>query len=454
MTLVMLGTAPLMGVAIAIQGKLTVTFTKKASDSSAHAVAVAEEVITNFRTVRSFAAEEKEVTRFEKALQSILNVGYAKAGAQGLSLGLVTACIWAAAALAFFYGAFQVEDGKITLGEVISVFGMMLFAVIGISQALNQLPEVFKTKASFAMIAEIVERTPEIPNKGGRRLDRINGQVDLSKLRFKYPTRDALVLNDLSLSVKPGQTVALVGESGSGKSTIFALVERFYDPEGGQVLIDGVDLRELDPKWYHRQVAIVSQEPILFSGSIKENIMYGKMDATDAEVVDAARAANAHDFITGLPNGYDTLVGERGIALSGGQKQRVAIARAVLKNPKILLLDEATSALDTESEALVQQALDKLMVGRTSFIIAHRLSTVRNADVIYVLSKGEVVEQGTHKGLIAKKGHYLKLATRQLARTDADDEDLDIVGSTSGAGVSSTDDDEEEKGKERSEPAL
>lgn len=454
MTLVMLGTAPLMGVAIAIQGKLTVTFTKRASDSSAHAVAVAEEVITNFRTVRSFAAEEKEVTRFEKALQSILNVGYAKAGAQGLSLGLVTACIWAAAALAFFYGAFQVEDGKITLGEVISVFGMMLFAVIGISQALNQLPEVFKTKASFAMIAEIVERTPEIPNRGGRRLDRINGQVDLSKLRFKYPTRDALVLNDLSLSVKPGQTVALVGESGSGKSTIFALVERFYDPEGGQVLIDGVDLRELDPKWYHRQVAIVSQEPILFSGSIKENIMYGKMDATDAEVVDAARAANAHDFITGLPNGYDTLVGERGIALSGGQKQRVAIARAVLKNPKILLLDEATSALDTESEALVQQALDKLMVGRTSFIIAHRLSTVRNADVIYVLSKGEVVEQGTHKGLIAKKGHYLKLATRQLARTDADDEDLDIVGSTSGAGVSSTDDDEEEKGKERIEPAL
>jgi ATP-binding cassette subfamily B (MDR/TAP) protein 1 len=423
----MLGTAPIMGVAIGIQGKLTVTFTKKASESSAAAVTIAEEAITNFRTVRSFAAEEKELQRFRKALDHILRIGYMKAGGQGFGIGLITGCIWAAAALAFFFGSYQVDAGEITLGDVFTVFGMMLFAVLGISQALSQLPEVFKTKAAFAMIADIVERMPEIPPQGGRTLEHFNGQVELVKVSFKYPTREDIVLRDLSLSVHTGQTVALVGESGSGKSTIFSLIERFYDPQSGQVLIDGVDLKELDPKWYHKNVGIVSQEPVLFSGTIKENILYGKEDATMDEVIAAAKAANAHDFVTGLPDAYNTLVGERGIALSGGQKQRVAIARAVLKDPKILLLDEATSALDTESERFVQQALDKLMVGRTSFIIAHRLSTVRNADVIFVLHKGQVIEAGTHQGLIAQKGLYLKLATRQLAHNDREEDNDDAV---------------------------
>jgi ATP-binding cassette subfamily B (MDR/TAP) protein 1 len=426
MTLVMLGMAPIMGIAIGVQGKLTVWFTKQGSDASANAVAVAEEVITNFRTVKSFAAEEREVERFTNSLGSILSVAYKKAFLQGGSLGFTTTCIWSAAALAFLYGGVQVDKHELTLGELITVFGMMLFAVVGLSMSLTVIPEVFKTKASFALIAEVVERLPDIPFSGGSVLPApgIKGHVKLDNLSFTYPTRQVPVLQNVTIEVFPGQTVALVGESGSGKSTIFGMIERYYDPNNGRVLIDGHDIREFDPHWYHSHVALVSQEPILFSGTIEENIKYAKPHATHDEVVEAARAANAHDFIIGLPDAYLTKVGERGLSLSGGQKQRVAIARAVLKDPKILLLDEATSALDAESEHLVQQALDKLMVGRTSFIIAHRLSTVRNADVIFVLRKGTVVESGTHDELLDKGGVYLRLANRQLTSiSDKSDED-------------------------------
>lgn len=422
MTLVMLASAPLMGIAIGLHGWLTIRFTKQSSDASSNAVSVAEEVIGNFRTVRSFANEHHEVLRFCRRLRAIMSVANKKALLGGMSLGFTQACIWAAAALAFFYGGFLVEDHEITLGKVISIFGMMLFAVLGLSQALNVLPEVFKAKAAYTLISEIIDRAPDIPYDEGTTLPSINGQITFEGVTFKYPTRDVNVLEDIHLHIEAGQTVALVGESGSGKSTVFSLIERFYDPQQGRVLIDGVDVREFNPQWYHTHVALVSQEPILFSGTIAENIRYGKAHATDEEVEEAARAANAHDFIQNLPEGYQTLVGERGIALSGGQKQRVAIARAVLKDPAILLLDEATSALDTESEHLVQEALDKLMVGRTSLIIAHRLSTVRNADVIYVLHRGAVAEQGTHDELLEMSGIYRTLANRQLALSAAMEE--------------------------------
>ena len=242
----------------------------------------------------------------------------------------------------------------------------------------------------------------DVQDGTGHRLEDVKGVINFNDVKFFYPTRkEAMVLKGFNFAVKPGQTVALVGPSGGGKSTVIQLLERFYDPVEGTVTIDGVEVKEFDLRWLRSQIGLVSQEPILFEGSIAENIRYGKVDATDEEVIEAAKMANAHNFITNdLEGGYDCAVGERGAQLSGGQKQRVAIARAILKNPKILLLDEATSALDTESEALVQDALDKLMVGRTTIVIAHRLTTVRNADVINVINKGQLLESGSHNELV------------------------------------------------------
>eukprot|EP01087_Luapelamoeba_hula_P025032 TRINITY_DN973_c0_g1_i4.p1 TRINITY_DN973_c0_g1~~TRINITY_DN973_c0_g1_i4.p1 ORF type:complete len:473 (-),score=106.53 TRINITY_DN973_c0_g1_i4:131-1549(-) len=415
MTLVMMSVAPVMAVAIAVQGKLTVTFQKRTSHTSSTIASLAEEVITNFRTVKSFAAESKEIRRFGQALLSQLDVASMKALLQGSSMGFTHLCIWSAAALAFFYGGTLVSSDEITLGELITIFGMMLFAVLGLALSMSVLPELFKCQAAFGLIKEVIDTEPSVPYAGGRELNTLHGDLELRDVTFHYPTRNAIVLNNFSLRIQTGQRVALVGESGSGKSTIISIIERFYDPQSGTVTVDGVNIKEIDPRWYHQQIALVSQEPILFSGTIAENIRYGRDDASKKEVIDAAKAANAHRFIMQLPEQYETQVGERGHALSGGQKQRVAIARAVLKNPKILLLDEATSALDSESEKLVQQALDKLMVGRTSLIIAHRLSTIRDADVIYVLDKGTLVEQGSHDELIAKEGGaYHKLASRQM----------------------------------------
>src|SRR5207302_10480906 len=226
--------------------------------------------------------------------------------------------------------------------------------------------------------------------------------------------RDVTVLAGIELAIEPGQSVALVGPSGAGKSTIAALIARLYDPDGGRVALDGVDVRELDPAWLRKRIGTVSQEPLLFSTTIAENIRYGKPDATDAEVEAAARAANAHDFVTGFPDGYATKVGERGVQLSGGQKQRVAIARALLKDPRILVLDEATSALDAESEHLVQEALERLMKGRTTLIIAHRLSTVKDAHRVVVLDAGRIVQSGAHATLLREDGLYRKLVERQF----------------------------------------
>ncbi|CAG0916293.1 unnamed protein product [Notodromas monacha] len=248
-------------------------------------------------------------------------------------------------------------------------------------------------------------------------IPKLHGLVQFEDVGFSYPNhlrKNELVLKGLCLELKPGQTVALCGPSGGGKSTIAALLERFYDTSEGRVLIDNADIRSLDPTWLRTNViGYISQDPVLFATSIKENIRYGRPSASEAEVMEAAKMANAHDFISSFPDGYDTMVGERGVALSGGQKQRITIARALLKDPKILILDEATSALDTESEAIVQQALDKAMEGRTTLVIAHRLSTIRNADVIAVIVRGELVESGSHEELLTKRGVYWQLIAAQ-----------------------------------------
>ena len=261
----------------------------------------------------------------------------------------------------------------------------------------------------------LLDRQPKVTG-GTETIDAVSGAVALQGVRFAYPTRpDAVVLDGMTMTIQPGEVVALVGPSGGGKSTIAALLSRFYDPQDGQVLLDGTPLPALDTDWLREQVGVVSQEPILFAASIIDNIRYGRPGASEEEVRAAAVAANAHDFISGFPEGYETLVGERGVRLSGGQKQRVAIARAILKDPSVLVLDEATSALDAESEHLVQEALDRLMAGRSTLVIAHRLSTVRDADRVVVLDQGRVAQSGTHDELIAVDGLYRRLVERQFA---------------------------------------
>jgi ATP-binding cassette subfamily B protein len=264
-------------------------------------------------------------------------------------------------------------------------------------------------------VFELLDRVPAIPPQGGLTPTLAAGRMHLHAVGFAYPTRpEAQVLKDLELSLAPGEVVAVVGPSGAGKSTIAALILRFYDPQAGQVRFDDLDVRTLDPRWLRRQIGSVAQEPVLFSTTIAENIRYGRPEASTDEVEAAARTANAHGFVTALPLGYDTAVGERGVQLSGGQKQRVAIARAVLKDPRVLVLDEATSALDAESEHLVKEALERLMRGRTTLVIAHRLSTVMSADRVVVLEGGRIVQSGPHTRLLREEGLYRRLVERQF----------------------------------------
>lgn len=288
----------------------------------------------------------------------------------------------------------------------------MVCTAFAVAQSMGLAPDISKAKTAANSIFALLDRPSKIDSSSsGATLKEVKGHIQFHHVSFSYPTRPSVqIFQDFCLSVKPGQTVALVGESGSGKSTVISLVERFYDPDLGHVLLDGVDIRKLRLKWLRQQIGLVSQDPALFNVSIRDNITYGTEGyVPDDEVSAAARAANAHSFVGTLPEGYDTLAGERGRQLSGGQKQRVAIARAILKNPKILLLDEATSALDCESEQLVQEALERIMKNRSTIVVAHRLSTVRNADVIAFLSDGKIIEMGTHDTLTRGDGSYASL---------------------------------------------
>ena len=290
-------------------------------------------------------------------------------------------------------------------------------AAIGMAQAQVYFPDVAKGKLATQRVFSVVDRQPLIDasDPSGIRPVSCSGQVELRAVTFSYPQRpDAPVFSNFNLSVPAGSTVALVGESGSGKSTVVQLIERFYDPQQGQVCVDGVDIKTLDLHWLRSKIALVSQEPVLFSLSVADNIRYGNPTATMEDVMAAAMAANAHTFIEALPEGYHTNLGEGEIQLSGGQKQRVCIARALVKDAPLLLLDEATSALDAESENVVQEALERLMEGRTTIIIAHRLSTIKDADSIAVVYKGKLVEQGTHSELLGAGGSYAKLVAHQL----------------------------------------
>ncbi|MBQ5601038.1 MAG: ABC transporter ATP-binding protein, partial [Phascolarctobacterium sp.] len=318
-----------------------------------------------------------------------------------------------------WFGGNSVIDGDITAGALVA----FLTYAVNISNPIKRLSRVIaniqKALAAADRVFDVLDLPELIQNKSNAQLlPHVKGNVSFNNVSFAYNT-DEPILDNVSFSATPGQVVALVGPSGAGKSTVASLLPRFYDVTGGSIVIDGLDIREVTMESLREQVGIVPQETMLFNGSVYDNILYGRLDATEEEVMAASRAANAHNFITELPNGYDTQLGDRGVNISGGQRQRIAIARAILKNPQILILDEATSALDTESERVVQEALDRLMVGRTSFVIAHRLSTIKNADKILVMEKGKIVEEGNHDELMAKDGLYAHLYQIQYRNKEA-----------------------------------
>ncbi|KAG2290692.1 hypothetical protein Bca52824_050296 [Brassica carinata] len=409
---------------IALNGFLYMKFMKGFSADAkkmyGEASQVANDAVGSIRTVASFCAEEKVMNMYTKKCEGPMKTGIRQGIVSGIGFGVSFFVLFASYATSFYVGARLVDDGKTTFDSVFRVFFALTMAAIAISQSSSLSPDSSKADIAAASIFGIIDRESKIdPSvESGRVLDTVKGDIELRHVSFKYPSRpDVQIFQDLCLSIRAGKTVALVGESGSGKSTVIALLQRFYDPDSGEITLDGVEIKSLRLKWLRQQTGLVSQEPILFNETIRANIAYGKGgDASESEIVSAAELSNAHGFISGLQQGYDTMVGERGIQLSGGQKQRVAIARAIVKDPKVLLLDEATSALDAESERVVQDALDRVMVNRTTIVVAHRLSTIKNADVIAVVKNGVIVEKGKHESLInIKDGVYASLVQLHLS---------------------------------------
>ncbi|KAG2566655.1 ABC transporter B family member 19-like [Panicum virgatum] len=388
--------------------------TSKSRDSYANAGIIAEQAIAQVRTVYSYVGETKALNSYSEAIQNTLKLGYKAGMAKGLGIGCTYGIACMSWALVFWYAGVFIRNGQTDGGKAFTAIFSAIVGGLSLGQSFSNLGAFSKGKIAGYKLLEVIRQRPTIvqDTADGRCLEEVHGNIEFKEVAFSYPSRpDVMIFRDFSLFFPAGKTAAVVGGSGSGKSTVVALIERFYDPNQGQVLLDNVDIKTLQLKWLRDQIGLVNQEPALFATTILENILYGKPDATMAEVEAAATSANAHSFIVLLPNGYNTHVGERGLQLSGGQKQRIAIARAMLKNPKILLLDEATSALDAGSESIVQEALDRLMVGRTTVVVAHRLSTIRCVDMIAVIQQGQVVETGTHDELLAKgsSGAYAAL---------------------------------------------
>ena len=417
MTLVVLSITPLMVVAGMFQTSMLSKNSVESQALYAKALQITEEVLSGIRTVLSFVRHDYELARFEVAVNEVAKKGVKKGLIQASGFAFSILVTFGAYALAFGYGGTLILAGEITTGVMLTVFICIIFGAFGLGQFAQLSPDFAKAKGAASVIVQTINSMPKVDRncEGGIRPDSLKGVVEFQNVHFSYPVRqDVPVLCGLSLLCPEGKKIAMVGRSGCGKSTVVSLLERFYVPREGQILIDGVDISQYDLEWLRLQIGLVSQEPILFGTTIEENIRYGKLDATMAQIEDAAKEANAYNFIAGLPDGFKTQVGEKGTQLSGGQKQRIAIARALLKDPKILLLDEATSALDSESELLVQEALDRLMRGRTSIVVAHRLSTIQDSDLIYVISRGTVVESGAHEDLVARQGVYYNLVTRQM----------------------------------------
>uniref|UniRef100_A0A9J8BFG7 ATP-binding cassette sub-family B member 5 n=2 Tax=Cyprinus carpio TaxID=7962 RepID=A0A9J8BFG7_CYPCA len=417
LTLVILAISPLLGISAAIIGKVMTSFTSREQTAYAKAGAVAEEVLSSIRTVFAFGGQKKEILRYHKNLEDAKNIGIRKAITVNIAMGFTFFMIFMSYALAFWYGSTLILAGEYDIGMLLTIFFSVVIGAYGIGQTSPNIQSFSSARGAAHKVFQIIDHEPKINSfsEEGYKLDFVKGNIEFKNIHFTYPSRqDVKVLNGMNLKVMSGQTIALVGSSGCGKSTTIQLLQRFYDPQEGTVTIDGHDIRSLNVRGLRELIGVVSQEPVLFATTIAENIRYGRQDVTQEEIEQAAHEANAYDFIMKLPDKFETLAGERGTQMSGGQKQRIAIARALVRNPKILLLDEATSALDAESETIVQAALDKVRLGRTTIIVAHRLSTIRNADVIAGFQNGEIVELGTHDELMERKGIYQSLVTMQV----------------------------------------
>ncbi|XP_031235863.1 phosphatidylcholine translocator ABCB4 isoform X3 [Mastomys coucha] len=429
LTLVIMAISPILGLSTAVWAKILSTFSDKELAAYAKAGAVAEEALGAIRTVIAFGGQNKELERYQKHLENAKKIGIKKAISANISMGIAFLLIYASYALAFWYGSTLVISKEYTIGNAMTVFFSILIGAFSVGQAAPCIDAFANARGAAYVIFDIIDNNPKIDSfsERGHKPDSIKGNLEFSDVHFSYPSRANIkILKGLNLKVKSGQTVALVGNSGCGKSTTVQLLQRLYDPTEGTISIDGQDIRNFNVRCLREIIGVVSQEPVLFSTTIAENIRYGRGNVTMEEIKKAVKEANAYDFIMRLPQKFDTLVGDRGAQLSGGQKQRIAIARALVRNPKILLLDEATSALDTESEAEVQAALDKAREGRTTIVIAHRLSTVRNADVIAGFEDGVIVEQGSHSELMKKEGIYFRLVNMQTSGSQTLSEEFEV----------------------------
>ncbi|KAF9928630.1 Multidrug resistance protein 1 [Linnemannia zychae] len=424
MTLVLFGIIPLLAVSMGFMMKYNVSTTAEGQDAYAVAGGIAEQAIGSIRTVVAFDGQKREMKKYTELVNQAYKTGIKKSVFTGVGMGLFMGILFLSYALAFWYGSRQVKDGEMKSGDVLTVLFGVIIGAVSVGSVGPSVTNFAKAQAAAYTIFKTIDRVPEIDSSSseGLRPEKISGHIVVKDVDFSYPSRpNVTILNKMNIEVKPGQTIALVGLSGSGKSTIIGLIERFYNPNSGTITMDGLELKDYNLRYLRDTIGLVSQEPVLFNATIKQNIIYGarkdQPTPTDQEIEAACRLANAHEFINLLPERYNTIVGDRGTLLSGGQKQRIAIARAMIKNPRILLLDEATSALDTESERVVQAALDKAAAGRSTIVIAHRLSTIMNADLIYVMDKGVVVESGTHASLLKRNGIYSELVEKQQLKS-------------------------------------
>ncbi|XP_076187473.1 ATP-binding cassette sub-family B member 5 isoform X2 [Aptenodytes patagonicus] len=483
LTLVILSVSPLLAASAAVWSTLLASLTAKELSAYAKAGAVAEEILTAIRTVVAFNGQQKALAKYDANLEMARSVGVKKSITTNTSLGVSQFLIFGSYALAFWYGTkLTTEEENYDIGRVLIVFFSVLIGAFSLGQAAPNLESMANARGAAYEVYRIInkKRLIDSSSKEGYKPDKLIGEIEFRNIHFSYPSRPDVkawfgsqkdpgtipkrqvacshpaskanilhkhtcrlfhisapeysqILKGLNLKVQTGKTIALVGASGCGKSTTVQLLQRFYDPVQGEITLDGQDIRMLNVKWLRENIGIVSQEPVLFATTIAENIRYGREDISDAEIEQAAKEANAFDFISRLPDKFNTMVGERGAQLSGGQKQRIAIARALARNPKILLLDEATSALDTQSESIVQAALDKVRTGRTTIVIAHRLSTIRTADTIAGFEKGVVVEQGTHSELMLQKGVYYSLVMQQGCSNNVQDDGTSEESEDAGA---------------------
>ncbi|XP_060888922.1 bile salt export pump-like [Labrus mixtus] len=417
LTLVIVAASPLIGLGAGLMAVFVAKLTGMELQAYAKAGAVADEVLSSIRTVAAFGGELKEVQRYDRNLISAQRWGIRKGLFMGFFTGYMWLIIFLCYGLAFWYGSSLVLDAQeYTPGTLLQVFFGVLIAAMNLGQASPCLEAFASGRGAATIIFETIDREPEIDclSEAGYKLDRVKGDIEFHNVSFYYPSRpEVKILDQLSVAVKSGETTAFVGPSGAGKSTAIQLIQRFYDPKEGMVTLDGHDIRGLNIQWLRSLIGIVEQEPVLFATTIAENIRYGRPGVSMGDIIAATKEANAYNFIMDLPQKFDTLVGEGGGQMSGGQKQRIAIARALVRNPRILLLDMATSALDNESEAIVQEALDKVRLGRTTISIAHRLSTIKNADVLVGFEHGRAVEKGNHNELLERKGVYFTLVTLQ-----------------------------------------